>query len=328
LRRTHFEALRPICPLCRGALAITSTIRESDGDVLEGILACGNCIREYPIIDGIPVIVGPIRAWLSANPLQVLLRDDLSPEIESVIGDVLGPGSSFDTQRHHVGMYADDHYGGGSAIALLDRALGDTPEGPAIDTGCATGGTTFHVAQKTGAITVGVDLNFAMLRVASRALREGRLRYARRRVGLAFDRRDETIDAASREQVDFWCCDTAALPFPDATFAFAASINVLDCTPAPHETVAELARVLRPGGKTIISTPYDWSPTATPVEHWLGGHSQRGLHQGAAEPLLRELLSRDIEIESEDSRVPWRVRLHERSTVEYDVHVIVGRRRT
>jgi SAM-dependent methyltransferase/uncharacterized protein YbaR (Trm112 family) len=328
LRRTHFEALRPICPLCRGALAVASAIRETDGDLFEGILACGDCAREYPVIDGIPVIVGPIRAWLSANPLQILLRDDLSPEVESLIGDVLGPGSAFDTQRHHTGIYADDHYGGGSAIALLERTLDGAEEGPAIDTGCATGGTTFHVARKTGALTVGVDLNFAMLRVASRALREGRLSYARRRVGLAYDRRDEPVDAASRELVDFWCCDVAALPFPDATFALAASINVLDCTPAPQNTVAELARVLRPGGKAIISTPYDWSPTATPVEHWLGGHSQRGPHHGSAEPLLRELLSRELDIESEEPRVPWRVRLHERSTVEYDVHVITGRRRT
>ena len=327
MRRTHFEALRPICPLCRGALAISHAIREADGDVLEGILVCGGCAREYPVIDGIPVIVGAIRAWLSASPLQILLRDDLSAEVESLLGDVLGPGSPFDTQRHHVGMYADDHYGGGSAVALLDRALGEIPDGPALDTGCATGGTTFHLAQKTGALTIGIDLNFAMLRVASGVLREGRVRYARRRVGLVYDRRDDAVDAASRELVDFWCCDAAALPFPDATFALAASINVLDCTPAPHTTVAELARVLRPGGKAIVSTPYDWAPTATPVEHWLGGHSQRGPHEGSAEPLLRELLSSELEIENEEARVPWRLRLHERSTIEYDVHVIVGRRR-
>jgi SAM-dependent methyltransferase/uncharacterized protein YbaR (Trm112 family) len=326
LRRSHFEALRPVCPLCRDALAIASAIREENGDVIEGILVCASCSREYPIIDGIPVIVGPIRAWLAANPLQVLLRDDLSPEIESLIGDVLGSGSAFDTQRQHAGMYADDHYGGGSAEHVLDRALAGAADGPVIDTGCATGGTTFHLARKSGAMTVGVDLNFAMLRIASRVLREGRLRHARRRVGLVYERRDEAIDVPSRELVDFWCCDVAALPFPDATFALAASINVIDCTASPRDTVAELARVLRPGGTAILSTPYDWAPTATPVEQWLGGHSQRGPRQGAPEPVLRALLSEAFVLEKEEPSVPWRVRLHDRSTVHYDVHLVVARK--
>src|SRR5437870_7727525 len=92
---------------------MATVIRERDGDVgrdvIEGIAACTNadCLREYPIVDGIPIFVANIRAWLTANPLQLLARDDLSPEIESLIGDVLGPGSAYDTLRHHVGIYAE-----------------------------------------------------------------------------------------------------------------------------------------------------------------------------------------------------------------------------
>ena len=46
--------------------------------------------------------------------------------------------------------------------------------------------------------------NFAMLRLASRALRQGRMRYARRRVGLVYDREEREV--AVSELVDFWCC--------------------------------------------------------------------------------------------------------------------------
>lgn len=322
MRRGHFEALRPLCAVCRHApLAVATAIREREDDILEGIAACTNveCLREYPIVDGIPILVANIRAWLSANPLQLLGRDDLSPEIESLIGDVLGPGSAYDTLRQHVGIYADARPFQHDAMAVVD--------GPAVDIGCAVGGSTFALAERLQRLTVGIDLNFAMLRVASAALREARVRYARRRVGLVYDRQERDVDVPAREMVDFWCCDAAVLPFAPATFAFAASINVIDCLAAPREALAEIARALRPGGTALIATPYDWSPAATPVEQWLGGHSQRGANRGASEPVLRRMLTEvGLQIVSEEPSVPWRLRLHERSTVEYAVHVVVARR--
>ena len=316
MRRGHFEALRPVCVVCHSApVAIASAIRERDNDILEGIAACtnGDCLREYPIIDGIPIFVANIRAWLAANPLQVLMRDDLSPEIESLIGDVLGAGSAYDTQRQHAGIYA------GSPPLSFDVI----PEGPSIDIGCAVGTSTFALAKQH--LTLGVDFNFAMLRIASSALRHGRMRYARRRVGLVYDR--EERDVAGSELVDFWCCDAANLPFAPATFAFAASINVIDCLASPHDALAEIARILRPNGTAIIATPYDWSPSATPVEQWLGGHSQRGPQRGASEPVLRRILEEvGLTVVSEEESVPWRLRLHDRSTMEYAVHVVMVRK--
>lgn len=320
MRRRHFETLRPVCPLCRAPLDADF---ESD-ELIEGIVVCTNpeCRREYPVIDGIPILVGAIRAWLAANPLQVLLRDDLSPAIESLLGDVLGPGSQYDTQRQHAGIYADDHYGGGGAAVRLLSDVGG--EGPFLDLGCATGGTTFALAAR--GLTVGVDLNFAMLRVAASVLKSGRARYARRRVGVVYDRVDVAVETPHRELVDFWCCDAAALPFADATFGTVVCLNLVDCTPSPQHVLHELARGVRSGGQAIVSTPYDWSASATPVEQWLGGHSQRGAEGGAAEPVLRRVMSEQFELVSE-REVPWRVRLHDRSAVDYAVHVVTGRKR-
>jgi SAM-dependent methyltransferase len=322
VRRAHFDALKPVCVVCRAArIAIGTVIRERDDDILEGIAACTSdaCLREYPIVDGIPIFVANIRAWLSANPLQLLGRNDLSPEIESLIGDVLGPGSPYDTLRQHIGIYAD-------ADVFVHDARPEV-DGPVIDVGCAVGGNTFALAARLQRLTLGIDLNFAMLRVASAALREGRLRYARRRVGLAFDAEERAVDSPVRELIDFWCCDAAVLPFAETTFAFAASINVIDCLASPHDALAELARVLRTGGTALIATPYDWSAAATPVEQWLGGHSQRGPHRGASEPMLRRILAEvGLTIVSEEPSIPWRLRLHDRSTMHYEVHVVVAKR--
>jgi ubiquinone/menaquinone biosynthesis C-methylase UbiE len=133
---------------------------------------------------------------------------------------------------------------------------------------------------------------------------------------------------AGSQLADFWCCDAANLPFAPATFAYAQSINVIDCLSSPHDALAEMARILRPKATAIIATPYDWSTSATPVEQWLGGHSQRGPHHGASEPVLRRMLEEvGLQIVSEQQSVPWRLRLHDRSTMEYAVHIVTARPR-
>lgn len=47
----------------------------------------------------------------------------------------------------------------------------------------------------------------------------------------------------------------AALPFPDGSFAGVLSNCVLEHIPPLDETLAEIARVLRPGGKLVITVP-------------------------------------------------------------------------
>ncbi len=225
--------------------------------------------------------------------------------------------------------------------ALLERAdasveggLGRLPDGPVLDLGCAVGRTTFELAARTGRRALGVDLNVAMLRVAQKVTRRGVARYPRRRVGVVFDRRELAADLPGRERADFWAADAGELPLPDGRAALVASLNVIDCVASPRDALVELARVLAPGGLALVTTPYDWSPGATPFEQWLGGHSQRHEGRGAGEPVLRALLTPDahpasvegLEIVAEEEALPWRLRLHDRSAVEYRVHGVVVRK--
>ncbi|HTQ78916.1 MAG TPA: methyltransferase domain-containing protein, partial [Thermoanaerobaculia bacterium] len=225
----------------------------------------------------------------------------------------------------------------GSILRVLQQALllaGDLPPGPLLDLGCATGRTSFALAAATAATgcqVLGVDLSWPMLRLASEALRHQRVRYPRRRVGLVYDRREFPVRLDGAERVDFWTADATALPFPDSTFSAIVALNVLDCVPSPYDLLAALPRLLVPGGKALFTCPYDWSAGATPVEAWLGGHSQRGPAHGASEPPLRALLSPGahpaslpgVRILAEEESLPWRVRLHERSTIEYRLHLVV-----
>lgn len=319
--------------------------------LLEGVLGCTNpaCLREYPVLDGIPLLVSDIRAYVQTHLLALGWRDDLGEALESIVGDCCGPNSNFDTHRQHLSYYAWDHYADrdplevpgeprpGATLRLLERGLEllpTSPTGPILEIGCSVGRCAFTLAERWGQPVLGIDLNLAMLRLAARVLQCGRVKYPRRRVGLVYDRREFTVDFPQSDLVDFWACDALSLPFADASFGTVICLNVLDSIAAPLELLRSLARVLRAGGSALLACPYDWSPAATPVEAWLGGHSQRGPQRGASEPLLRALLTpgahpeaiADLRMIAELNDVPWQVRLHDRATMTYRVHVVAVRK--
>lgn len=322
---------------------------------MEGALHCSNpdCLREFPIVDGIPLILTAIRQYVSDHIATLYARRDLGDFVESMLGDCCGPGSPFDLGRQHLSSYAWDHYADldpkekpgeprpGSMIRNLDTGCelagafapaNSTAAGPLLDAGCSVGRGSFALAERSKGLVLGIDLNFAMLRVGSEILRHGTVRYPRRQVGLVYERREFPVRFINQENVDFWACDAAALPFPEETFAFASNLNVLDCVYSPRELLVSLARVLKPEGKMVLGCPYDWSPAATPLEGWLGGHSQRSPMAGSCETVLRTLLTPgahpgsipNLKMIAECENLPWHVRLHERSAMTYKVHLIAA----
>jgi len=84
-------------------------------------------------------------------------------------------------------------------------------------------------------------------------------------------------------------------------------------------------------GKSIISCPYDWSPSATPVQNWLGGHSQRAITRGDSVATIKQLFasrgSLPLNLESAGDAPLWHVRLHDRSTMTYQNHRLIFTKR-
>jgi SAM-dependent methyltransferase len=324
--------------------------------VLAGILLCPNpaCQHEYPIIDGIPIIVPALGPLLAERGIEVLLREDLDPVLESLVGDAIGPGSWFDVLRQTVSTYAWDgwadldpqeapaaafwpHPGATRrCLARLEDVLApaDGPVLRALDLGCGAGRTSFDLAAThPQALVLGIDISPALLRLA-RGAAAGRVTYARRRIGLVYDRRSFAVAPAGAERVDFWACDAAALPFAAGFADLVVALNLLDCVASPRSLLAGMAGQVRPGGRLLLATPYDWSMRATPPEAWIGGHSQRAAHAGAGEPFLRALLTEGAHAQSltglhalgEETDWRWQTRLHDRSTVQYATHLLALQR--
>lgn len=352
MRRAHFDAFAPVCPRCARAgeaarLTIAALRRASpDGeDILDAVLHCPrpHCRHEYPVIDGMPVIVPDLRRLLMDRGIELLLRSDLDPMLESLIGDAIGPDSWLDVHRQTLSTYGWDSYADldpaeapagasagtpGAAVRCLGRLARMAPPPVdvvrVIDAGCGAGRTAFALAQQhPAALVLGIDMHLGLLRLA-RAAASGRVCYPRRRSGLVYDRRSFPVALPGAGRVDFWACDALALPFAAAAADLVLSLNLFDAVTDPPALLQSLARVLRPGGRLLLGTPFDWSARATPVEAWVGGHSQRADDAGEPAARLRALLGGVVPLDfiAGEPDWPWHTRLHDRAMVQYSCDLL------
>ncbi len=119
-----------------------------------------------------------------------------------------------------------------TSAQTLDALIELVPEDDGarwIDVACGPGVISRAMAGRVGSVT-GVDLTPAMVEEAERRARE------------------EGID-----NVGFALGDATALDFPDASFDGAITRLSLHHVPAPGRVVAEMARVVRPGGWVAVS---------------------------------------------------------------------------
>lgn len=344
MKRRLFDAAAPRCPACGiGALSLGAIVDAIDDDVRAGAVHCGDpaCFKEFPILDGVPWLVPDPRAFLAANGPSLLERDDLGAYLSGLLGDGLGPNTTFDATRQHRASYGWGHWGDlaglgdsglGGLVAAAAPFLQTLPDGLVVEIGSAMGRATAELAAVTRRPVLGVDLHVSMLRAAQRMLRDGVARFPVRRAGLVFDAADVPVPHDLRD-VDFWGADARRLPFADGRIAAMVMFNVFDTLVAPYEFLTRLPEVLAPGGVCVMAQPYDWSTTATAFDQWIGGHSQRGFEAGDPARTVRALLDgrhpgavAGLELVGEVDDLPWIVRLHDRAQMHYRCHLVAVRR--
>ena len=129
---------------------------------------------------------------------------------------------------------------------VLDM-MGELAGREVLDVGCGDG-ALLRAAASRGATVTGIDADPAMVAAARRGVAE---------VG---------IDARFLEG------RAERLPFADASFDLVAAVTVLCFVEDAADTVCEMARVLRPGGRMVIGELGRWSLWAMirRLRAWLG----------------------------------------------------------
>ena len=346
----HFESFQPICPRCKRDRAqdFALVLQVSDGDkqwVEEGQLFCPNCKTVYPILRGIPILVPEPQEYIQKSRMHILWQNDFSPFASQWLSEGNSPGSNFELTKQYLSTYCWCHYNDLNPESTKEENSGIMNifshmrqerlfDGLQIDIGCSVGRGTFDIAHNTQNLSLGIDVNFSMLRIAQQIQRTRRLSYDLRQVGTIYKRINYELDLPSADLVDFWAADALALPFTDQSMLRCNSTNVLDCVADPAKHLQELARIQNPLGYFSLVTPYDWSINATAYDNWIGGHTAMGSLQGSAEKTVLWYLStespfrnlQDIEIIKQIPELPWRLRIHKRSVMHYQVHLIIARR--
>jgi arsenite methyltransferase len=120
------------------------------------------------------------------------------------------------------------HPGGERLTLRLARLAGIAPGARVVDVACGSGATALLLARELGCVTVGVDLGARAIEHAKRATPAG-------------------------ARASFLLGDAEALPLPDASFDVALSECSLCTFPDKPRAIAEMARVVRPGGHIAIA---------------------------------------------------------------------------
>lgn len=116
------------------------------------------------------------------------------------------------------------------AFDFIAGILGPPAAGPVVDAGCGSGTKSFHLARR-GYDVRAIDVSHTILNEA---------RAAADRLGLA-------------QRVSFQCEDLTALTLPSGSVSRMICWGVLMHVPAIDKAIAELSRVLAPGGVLIVS---------------------------------------------------------------------------
>ncbi len=124
-------------------------------------------------------------------------------------------------------------------LGMILLAAGDRVRGQILENGCGVGMYVEHLTPLGGQI---FGLEFDFERAAEAALRSPRI-----------------LNAAGEN-----------LPYPDSSFDLILSHEVLEHVTDDRQAIAEMARVLKPGGRAIIFVPNRGYPFETHGIYWRG----------------------------------------------------------
>jgi len=78
----------------------------------------------------------------------------------------------------------------------------------------------------------------------------------------------KTLELNPRGDVDYVADVTDMHMIPDATFGMVLLLGVLEHVEEPHKAIAEIHRILKPGGRVLFSSPFVYPLHDYPGDYW------------------------------------------------------------
>jgi SAM-dependent methyltransferase len=129
-------------------------------------------------------------------------------------------------------------------LEMILEASGDRPGGCVLENGCGVGMYVEHLAPHCNMI-VGLEYDFARAREAQAVV-------------------------SKHANASIVCAAGEALPFPNGTFDWTLSHEVLEHVQDDRLAAAEMVRTARPGGRLVIFVPNRGYPFETHGIYWRG----------------------------------------------------------
>ncbi|MHB8521911.1 MAG: putative 4-mercaptohistidine N1-methyltransferase [Limisphaerales bacterium] len=185
-----------------------------------------------------------------------------------------------------------------------------SPHARALDLGCAVGRSTFELAQHCAEV-VGIDFSRRFIAAATQLRRLGWLDFACADEGdLTRKATARVPDGIDRRRVVFEEGDAMNLRGDLGTFDLVLMANLIDRLREPRRCLAQMPRLVKPGGQLIVTSPYTWLTDYTPREHWLGGFEREGRPVKTLDT-LKEILAPDFQFIARRD-LPFVIREHAR----------------
>lgn len=220
------------CPVCRGGLE-----KHTDS------LSCAACCRSYETIDGIPDFRLSIPSWIDASDDSRTAHElsNAALPLKELVTEVYARREGWDAER--VARRTREVLAGSTVLRedLRGWLKPVVRSGPFLDLGCG-GGMLMAAASElaTGRPVIGIDVSMTWLVVAKKLVSESG--------GKPF------LAAGMAE----------ALPLASDSIPAVVSLDVIEHVHDPDAYLAEIDRVLQPGGRAAFSTPNRFSLTAEP----------------------------------------------------------------
>ncbi len=274
------------------------SLADAHDRIVHGTLGC-DCPREHPIIDGVPVVVRDLLAYLASERDSILERRDLPPWANDLLGLASDDPEAEAWRAHTLTTYAGPR-SEEPALAALSKPLWAFVEQTihhhapgarfGLDAGAAAGAFTRVLARHVEC-AVGLEIAF------------DRARHARES-SLADDRRPFFVAGSADDP-----------PFAAGSFQVVLALNLLDVVPQPRKLLDQVAALLAPDGLLVLTTPFAYTLAQTPLDEQIDD-----------EELDAALTDRFAILENRP-QIPWHLPTSERHHALYFVRGIVARKR-